>query len=210
MIIILLGAPGAGKGTISKVLKDQYGFIHLSTGDIFRKTIAQDTPLAKELKQIMQSGNLIDDDMTNEVVRQELMRINDKNANIILDGYPRNTNQLDYLSGLTHIDYALDMVVPQDILIKRITGRRVCPVCKETYNIYFKKPKLENRCDKDGSLLEQRKDDAESAVAVRFKTYQELNAPLVSKCKDLKIYHAIDNQNLEEAIKQIKEICKFK
>ena len=110
---------------------------------------------------------------------------------------------------LLKIDYALDIQVDRDEIIKRITGRRVCPVCKEIYNIHYKKPKVENTCDKDGSLLVQRNDDQENVVVNRLKTYQELNAPLVAKCKDLKIYHSVDNQNLQDAIKQIKGICKI-
>jgi len=208
--MILLGAPGSGKGSISSVLKDKYNFIHISTGDLFRRTIASDTPLANELKQIMLSGGLVDDDMTNEVVRQEILKINKPNANIIFDGYPRNINQLDYLNNLVKIDFALDIHVDQDEIMKRITGRRTCPVCHEIYNIYYKKPKVENTCDKDGSLLVQRNDDQEEVVVKRLKQYNELNAQLVSKCKELGIYHQVDNIDFIEAINQIKKIIKIK
>lgn len=207
MIVILLGAPGSGKGSISNYLKEKYGFIHISTGDLFRKTVAQDTPLANKLKQIMLSGKLVDDDTTNEVVRQELLKINNPQAHIIFDGYPRNVNQLEYLNKLTKVDYAIDVQVDRDEIIKRITGRRVCPVCKEIYNIYYKKPKVENTCDKDGSLLTQRNDDQESVVVERYKTYMSLNEPLIKACQDLKILHAVKNDRLDNAIKQVKDIC---
>lgn len=210
MIMILLGAPGSGKGSISNILKDKYGFIHISTGDLFRKTIAQDTPIANQLKQVMLSGSLVDDELTNEVVRQEIMRINNKDANIIFDGYPRNVNQLEYLNSLVKIDYAIDVQVSEAEIMKRITGRRVCPVCKEIYNIYYKKPKVENICDNDGSLLMQRNDDQESVVVNRYKTYLSLNAPLVAKCKEMNIYHPIENLNLDDAVNKIKEICNLK
>ncbi len=210
MIMILLGAPGSGKGSISNILKDKYGFIHISTGDLFRKTIAQDTPIANQLKQVMLSGTLVDDELTNEVVRQEIMRINNKDANIIFDGYPRNVNQLEYLNSLVKIDYAIDVQVSEAEIMKRITGRRVCPVCKEIYNIYYKKPKVENICDNDGSLLMQRNDDQESVVVNRYKTYLSLNAPLVAKCKEMNIYHPIENLNLDDAVNKIKEICNLK
>lgn len=210
MIMILLGAPGSGKGSISNILREKYGFIHVSTGDLFRKTITQDTPLANQLKQVMLSGNLVDDDLTNEVVRQEIMRINNKDANIIFDGYPRNVVQLEYLNSLVKVDYAIDVIVDEQEIMKRITGRRVCPVCKEIYNIYYKKPKVENVCDKDGSLLVQRNDDQEAVVVQRYKNYLTLNAPLVAKCKEMNIYHAINNQKLDDAINQIKGICNLK
>lgn len=207
MIIILLGAPGSGKGSISNYLKEKHGFIHISTGDLFRKTVAQDTPLANQLKQIMLSGKLVDDDMTNEVVRQEILKINNPQANIIFDGYPRNVNQLEYLNKLLKVDYAIDVKVDKEEIVKRITGRRVCPVCKEIYNIYYKKPKVENTCDKDGSLLVQRNDDQESVVIERYKTYMSLNAPLIDACKKLNILHEIQNDKLDNAIKQLKDIC---
>lgn len=210
MIMILLGAPGSGKGSISSVFKDKYNFVHISTGDLFRRTIASDTPLAHELKAIMLSGRLVDDDMTNEVVRQELLKINKPNANIIFDGYPRNVNQLEYLNNLVKIDFALDIQVDQDEIMKRITGRRTCPVCKEIYNIYYKKPKVENTCDKDGSLLVQRNDDQADVVVNRLKQYNQLNAPLVAKCKELGIYHTIDNTKFDEAIAQIKKVVNLK
>jgi len=207
MIMILLGAPGSGKGSISNILKEKYGFKHISTGDLFRKTIASNTPLAQELKAIMLSGKLVDDSMTNEVVRQEVMKINNKDENIIFDGYPRNIGQLNYLVNLVKVDYAIDVQVPEEEIMKRITGRRICPTCKEIYNVYYKKPKLENVCDHDGTLLIQRNDDQESVVVNRLKAYHELNQPLVDRCKELGIYHAIDNQDLNVAVDKIKKIC---
>jgi len=207
MIMILLGAPGSGKGSISNILKEKYGFKHISTGDLFRKTIASDTPLARELKAIMLSGKLVDDNMTNEVVRQELMKINNKDENIIFDGYPRNLVQLNYLNNLVKVDFAIDVQVPEEEIMKRITGRRTCPVCKEIYNIYFKKPKVENICDHDGALLVQRNDDQESVVVNRLQAYHELNQPLVDRCKELGIYHAIDNQDLNVAVDKVRKIC---
>ncbi len=210
MIMILLGAPGSGKGSVSNYLKEHHGFIHISTGDLFRRTITQDTPIANKLKQIMLSGKLVEDEITNEVIRQEILKINNPYANIIFDGYPRNVNQLEYLNKLVKIDYAIDVQVDKDEIIKRITGRRVCPVCKEIYNIYYKRPKIENTCDHDGSLLVQRNDDQESVVIERYKTYMSLNAPLIDACKQMGILHNVKNDHLEDTIKQIKEICKIK
>ncbi len=210
MIMILLGAPGSGKGSVSHYLKDNYGFIHISTGDLFRKTIKEDTPLANELREIMLSGQLVNDNMTNEVVKKELEKIIDPNTNIVFDGYPRNVAQLEYLNKLVKVDYAIEIQVDKDVVFKRITGRRVCPVCKEIYNIYYKKPKVENRCDKDNSFLMQRNDDHESVVVERYKTYLALNEPLINACKNLNILHTIKNEKFEDVINQIKEICKLK
>lgn len=210
MIIILLGAPGSGKGSVSAELKQKYGFNHISTGDLFRKVMSKpDHPLGAQLKQIMLSGKLVDDSMTNEVVRQEILKINNPKANIIFDGYPRNTNQLEYLAKLVKIDYAIDVQVDKDEIVKRITGRRVCPVCKEIYNIYYKKPKVENTCDKDGSLLIQRNDDQESVVVERYKTYMAANQSLIDACKAMNIYHTVKNDNFENCMKQVKEVCKL-
>lgn len=210
MIVILLGAPGSGKGSISSYLKEKNGFIHISTGNLFRKTIQEDTPLAHKLKDIMMSGKLVEDNITNEVIKQEILKINNPQANIIFDGYPRNVAQLEYLNKLVKIDYAIDVQVDKDEIIKRISGRRECPVCKEIYNIYYKKPKVENKCDKDGAKLIHRSDDQESVVEKRFQTYMELNQPLINACKELNILHTVKNDQLENAIKQVKDICNLR
>lgn len=206
MIILLLGAPGAGKGSISNILKDKYHFVHISTGEIFRKAINANTDFAKKLKNIMLSGALIDDDTTNEVVKNELMSLADKNLNIILDGYPRNINQAHFLSKIVKIDYVFDILVDEQEIMKRITGRRTCPVCKSIYNIYYHKPQKEGICDFDGSLLVQRNDDKEDVVVERFKNYLVLNAPLVEHYKKQKIYYPIVNENLDKAISEIKKV----
>lgn len=206
MVILLLGAPGAGKGSISNILKDKYNFIHISTGEIFRKAINANTDFARKLKSIMLSGGLIDDDTTNEVVKNELMELSNKNLNIVLDGYPRNIHQANFLSKIVKVDYVFDILVDEQEIMKRITGRRTCPVCKSIYNIYYHKPLKEGVCDFDGSLLVQRNDDKEDVVIERFKTYLALNAPLVEYYKQQKIYYPIVNEDLNKAISEIKKI----
>lgn len=206
MIILLLGAPGAGKGSISNILKEKYHFFHISTGEIFRKVINASTDVAKKLKSIMLSGGLIDDDTTNEIVKNELMELSNKNLNIVLDGYPRNINQANFLSKIVKVDYVFDILVDEQEIMKRITGRRTCPVCKSIYNIYYHKPQKEGVCDYDGSLLVQRNDDKEDVVVERFKTYLALNTPLVEYYKQQKIYYPIVNENLDKAIGEIKKI----
>ena len=210
MIMFLLGAPGSGKGTVSSVLKDQYGFCHISTGDLFRGMMSKNTPLATEVQRIVQSGNLINDELTNKVLRDELSKHDLSKENIVLDGYPRNTNQLAYLNSIAKVDYVIDLVVDQDIILKRLTGRRSCPNCKAIYNIYYKQPKSNGICDRCSTPLMQRSDDNEASVKVRLETYAKLNAPLVEESKKMGIYHLVDNTNLDEAIKTIVNICNIK
>ncbi|MCQ2748064.1 MAG: nucleoside monophosphate kinase [Mycoplasmoidaceae bacterium] len=210
MIIILLGAPGSGKGSISNYLKEQYNFIHISTGDLFRKTLASGTEFGNKVKAIVQSGKLVDDSITNEIVSQELAKLDLSKLNIILDGYPRNIVQLNHLKSIAKIDYAIDVQVDKDEMIKRITGRRTCPMCKQIYNIYYKKPKVEGVCDNDGANLTQRSDDQESVVIERYKTYMSLNAPLIAECKKMNILHEVRNDSFETAVKEVKQICNLK
>ena len=207
MIMFLLGAPGAGKGTLSAALKEKYHVVHISTGDCFRAIMKQDSPLANKVKDLVSKGILIPDEITNQVLKTELDKHDIKKDIIVLDGYPRNVFQLEYLNSIAHADYAIDVDVPKDILIKRLTGRRSCPVCKTIYNIYFKKPKVEGKCDKDGADLIQRSDDNLEVVNTRFEQYEKLNAPLVKACKDQNIYHKIDNTDLNKALDQLKNIC---
>lgn len=207
MIIFLLGAPGAGKGTLAKALVQQKKIIHISTGDLFRNLRQSSTPFAKKVKKIMDAGILISDEITNKILAKELTRYNLAKVNILLDGYPRNINQLKFLNKIKKVNYAIDLFVPQNVLLKRLTGRRNCPNCQAIYNIYFKKPKMAGICDKCHTELIQRKDDNKQAVKVRFAQYKKLNAPLVKVCQKAKIYHKINNIDLSQSLSQIIRIC---
>lgn len=207
MIIFLLGAPGVGKGTLSNALIKQKKIVHISTGDIFRKLMQSSTLFAKKIKKIMASGNLISDDITNKVLAKELAKYNLNKVNILLDGYPRNVMQLNFLNKIKKVAYAIDLFVPKDILLKRLTGRRNCPKCQAIYNIYFKKPKVAGKCDNCHTKLIKRKDDNKQSVKIRFAQYRQLNAPLVKACKKLKIYYKINNTNLSQALSQIIKVC---
>lgn len=210
MIMFLLGAPGSGKGTVSSVLKNQYGFSHISTGDLFRGMMSKNTPLATEVQHILQSGKLVNDELTNKVLKDELSRHDLSKENIVLDGYPRNVNQLAYLKSIVNVDHVIDLHVDQDIIMKRLTGRRSCPNCKEIYNIYYKQPKSNGMCDRCNTPLMQRSDDNEQSVKVRLETYANLNAPLVEASKQMGIYHMVDNTDLDAAVKEIVKICNIK
>lgn len=182
-IIVLIGAPGAGKGTQARLLQERKGIPQISTGDLFREMKNSDTPLAKEVQEIMASGKLISDELTYEIVKDRTAR-EDCQGTYILDGYPRTAVQAEQLEELAKEQnkeiQAILVDIPLDDLEKRMTGRRSCPVCGEIYNIYFKPPKVEGFCDyHPEAALTHRADDTEEKVKVRLATYDELTKPLL-------------------------------
>lgn len=182
-IIVLIGAPGAGKGTQARLLDERRGIPQISTGDMFREMKTQDTPLAREVQEIMASGKLISDDITFRIVRERTSKP-DTAGTYVLDGYPRTAVQAEQLEELAKEQgkeiAAIEVDVPKDELMKRLTGRRTCPTCGEIYNIYSKPPKADGVCDEHPeSELAQRADDHEDKVRVRLETYEELTKPLL-------------------------------
>ncbi|MFA4828824.1 MAG: adenylate kinase [Thermodesulfovibrionales bacterium] len=182
MRLVLLGAPGAGKGTQAKKLIDKYGIPQISTGDILRKNVADGTPLGKEAKVIMDSGGLVSDKIVLGLIEDRLKQ-SDCKKGFILDGFPRNTAQAESLDGILKnlgmpIDSALSVDVPKDDLMKRLTGRRTCKGCQQMYNIYFSAPKKDGVCDKCGGALFQRDDDKEETIKKRLDVYDAQTAPL--------------------------------
>ncbi len=182
MRLVLLGAPGAGKGTQAKKLIDKYGIPQISTGDILRKNVADGTPLGKEAKVIMDSGGLVSDKIVLGLIEDRLKQ-SDCKKGFILDGFPRNTAQAESLDGILKnlgmpIDSALSVDVPKDDLMKRLTGRRTCKGCQQMYNVYFSAPKKDGVCDKCGGALFQRDDDKEATIKKRLDVYDAQTAPL--------------------------------
>lgn len=182
-IIVLIGAPGAGKGTQARLLQERRGIPQISTGDMFREMKTLDTPLAREVQEIMASGKLISDDVTYRIVRERTSKP-DTGGTYVLDGYPRTAVQAEQLEELAKEQakeiQAIEVDVPKDELMKRLTGRRTCPVCGEIYNIYSKPPKVEGVCDLHPEAeLAQRSDDNEEKVRVRLDTYEEQTKPLL-------------------------------
>jgi adenylate kinase len=182
-IIVLIGAPGAGKGTQARLLEERRGIPQISTGDIFREMKTLDTPLAREVQAIMASGKLISDDLTFQVVRERASKP-DMVGTYVLDGYPRTAVQAEQLEHLSKEQgkaiQAIEVDVPRDELSKRLTGRRSCPVCGEIYNIYSKPPEREGVCDDHPeTALVHRADDFEEKVSVRLATYDEQTKPLL-------------------------------
>jgi adenylate kinase len=182
-IIVFIGAPGAGKGTQARLLQERHGIPQISTGDMFREMKNSDTPLAKEVQEIMASGELISDEITYKIVKERTSR-EDCRGDYILDGYPRTAVQAEQLERLAQEQnktiQAIEIDVPREELMKRLTGRRSCPVCGEIYNIYSKPPKNENICDfHPEAQLIHRADDNEQSVATRLATFDELTRPLI-------------------------------
>ena len=182
-IIVLIGAPGAGKGTQARLLQERRSIPQISTGDMFREMKTLETPLAREVQAIMASGKLISDDLTYKIVRERTLKP-DTASTFVLDGYPRTAVQAEQLEELAREQgkeiQAVEVDVPRDELMKRLTGRRSCPVCGEIYNIYSKPPKNEGFCDDHPETkLDHRADDSEEKVMVRLETYDELTKPLL-------------------------------
>lgn len=176
MNIVLLGAPGAGKGTQASLIVEQYKIPHISTGDIFRKNIKEQTPIGVVAKSYIDKGNLVPDDVTIEIVRNRIEEDDCKNG-FILDGFPRNVYQAEALSNIAAIDVVLDVDVPLNYLMDRLTGRRVCSGCGESYHVSALEGR--NTCAKCGENLYQRADDNEETVAGRLSVYRDQTQPLI-------------------------------
>ena len=183
MKIIMLGAPGAGKGTQAKMIADKYGVPHISTGDIFRANIKNGTELGMEAKKYMDQGLLVPDELTVRILLDRVAQDDCKNG-YVLDGFPRTIPQAEVLdSELTklgdHIDYAINVDVPDENIVKRMSGRRACLTCGATYHIEHVPPKKEGICDVCGSELVLRDDDKPETVKNRLNVYHEQTQPLI-------------------------------
>jgi adenylate kinase len=195
--IILLGMPGAGKGTQAERMTAEYGIPHISTGDMFRAAIAGETALGREVKEYLDSGRLVPDELTIRVVRERL-RQPDAARGFLLDGFPRTLQQakaLDEMLSDIHldIDVALYIHVPDSVLLARLTGRRICKACGSTYHVLFQPPVVEGVCDKCQGELYQRSDDTEEAVKTRLEQYAH-TAPLVDFYKERGVLRSVDGQ----------------
>ncbi|MFA9424300.1 MAG: adenylate kinase [Sedimentibacter sp.] len=183
MRTILLGPPGAGKGTQADTIVKEFSIPHISTGDIFRKNIKENTILGKKAKEYMDKGLLVPDELTVELVKDRLLNDDCKNG-FLLDGFPRTIFQADALEEALKsmdqkLDYVVNIQVRKELLIERAVGRRVCKDCGQTYHMTFNKPKKEGICDNCGGELLQRKDDTEETVSKRINVYQEQTEPLI-------------------------------
>lgn len=183
MRIVLIGAPGGGKGTQAKLLVEKYNIPQLSTGDLLREAVAEGTALGIEAKSAMDAGQLVSDTIVLGMI-QERLRSPDAQNGFILDGFPRNIAQAEALDMMLHemgkpLQTGLLIDVEFDILMKRLTGRRTCGACGQMYNIYTSPPRIEGQCDKCGGGLLHRSDDNEDTISSRLKVYDAQTAPLV-------------------------------
>ena len=204
MVIIMLGAPGTGKGTVSGMLSEELNIPQVSTGDIFRKHIKEKTELGKLAESYISQGKLVPDDVTINLVKDRLKEDDVKNG-IILDGFPRTVNQAEALDKiLKEENRKVSMTTPEEELIERVVNRRVCPKCKEVYNIILNPPKKENICNKCGHELVIRKDDNEETFKGRLNTYIEETSPLVNYYeKQDKLYSAVVSKKINKMGKDV-------
>ncbi|MBI5026984.1 MAG: adenylate kinase [Nitrospirae bacterium] len=208
MRLVLLGAPGAGKGTQAKKLIEKYGIPQISTGDILRKAVADGTPLGKEAKSYMDKGELVPDKVVIGLIEERLKQ-GDTKKGYILDGFPRNTAQAETLDRMLNdmgmpLDFALSVDVPKNDLLKRLTGRRTCKNCQQMYNIYFSPSKKENVCDKCGGELYQRDDDKEETIKKRLDVYESQTAPLINYyAKKGKLKSVMGVGSIEEIFRKV-------
>lgn len=193
MIVILLGAPGSGKGTQSKRMAEKYGFRHLATGDIFRAEIAQKTPIGEKAQDYLKAGKLVPDEIVIEMVAGRVERGGD----YLLDGFPRTVEQARGLSEIlkgagASVDLVVYMTLPKAEAVKRMTSRRICADCGEVYNAVSRPPRVEGVCDKCSGKVVQREDDSEATAAKRLMVFEDLTQPLVAYYRSEASFHEID------------------
>lgn len=209
--IILMGPPGAGKGTNAKRIASHYGIPHISTGDMFREAIKNKTPLGELANKYISQGLLVPDDVTIGLVKERISLDACKNG-FLLDGFPRSLPQAEALTSIGEeisrpIKYVINIVVPESILVDRISGRRVCKTCGAPYHIRNMKPKVEGICDLCGGELVQRKDDNEETLKARLHEYHKMTEPLISYYKNLGVVYDVDGtKDLDELSKDIAKI----
>lgn len=196
MLVILMGPPGAGKGTQAERVAKEFGLLHISTGDILRGAVKEETPLGKEAKEYMERGALVPDEVIINIMKEKLEKP-DCAGGVLLDGFPRTVEQaeaLDHvLNGLRiNIDAVINVDVSPDKLLERLTGRRVCRGCGSTYHMKFNPPRVRNICDHCSGELYQRSDDTVDTVKERLEVYSKQTLPLIQYYQRKNLYHAVD------------------
>lgn len=215
MNLLLIGAPGVGKGTISNYLIDNHGFKHISTGDILREAVANKTKLGLQVKEYMEQGILVPDQTIIDLIKETLKSV-DASKGLIFDGFPRTVKQAEEFEKILkelniQIDKVLVLEVEKDVIVKRITGRRVCSKCKSLYNIYYKTPQTEGKCDICGGDLYTRSDDNLESLEKRLSEYHINAEPLISFYEKQGIVKHFDtSKSCDEENSMYEEILKGK
>lgn len=215
MNLILLGPPGAGKGTQAKLISSNFKVPHISTGDIFRANISQNTELGIRAKQYMDKGLLVPDEVTIDIVKDRLTK-DDCKSGFLLDGFPRTVKQAEALDEFlsknsSKIDASILIDVPKESIFERMTGRRVCSKCGASYHIKFNPTKVEGKCDLCGSEVVQRKDDSEETVKERLDVYDKQTQPLVEYYKSQKVLNPVDGaQDINKVFEDISNALREK
>lgn len=199
MKLVLLGAPGAGKGTQASNLAELLGIPHISTGDIFRANMREKTPLGMKAKSYMDQGLLVPDELTVDLVMDRLAA-DDCRDGYILDGFPRTIVQADALNARAALDAAVNIHVPDEAIVDRMGGRRVCPVCGESFHVKYNPPKQDGACDKCGAELIVRQDDQPETVQKRLSVYHEQTAPLIDYYEKQGILVTVDGTVSPDAV----------
>lgn len=213
MIIVMLGAPGAGKGTQADLICEELGLAHISTGDIFRANIKNGTPLGMEAKKYMDEGKLVPDELTVRILLDRVSKDDCKDG-YVLDGFPRTIPQADVLKEALNksdekVDFAIDVEVPDEDIVNRMSGRRSCPKCGASYHIQYLPPKTEGICDHCGNELIHREDDKPETVLNRLNVYHAQTQPLIDYYRGEGVLHSIDGTKpRDEVFKAILGILK--
>lgn len=210
MILVFLGPPGAGKGTQAKLLSQRMGFLHLSTGDLLREAVKNQTPLGKKAKEYMDRGELVPDELIVQLIEETMP----KDGSVILDGFPRTVNQAlaleEMLKGKGEkISKVLFFDVLDEVIIDRLSGRRVCSKCGAVYHVKYNPPKVEGVCDLCGGSLVQRDDDREEVVKKRLEVYRKQTQPLIEFYQDRGIIYRLDaEKGVEELFEEVKGLVR--
>ncbi|MFO7730176.1 MAG: adenylate kinase [Spirochaetia bacterium] len=205
MNLIFLGPPGAGKGTIAVQVKENYHIPHISTGDLFRAHIHNKTDIGTQVQAILDSGELVPDELTIEIVRQRLQE-DDCRSGFILDGFPRTIPQAEALESFAQIDGVLNFELSKESIVKRLSGRRIAKQSGKVYHIHYNPPKVEGKCDVSGETLIQRPDDKPEAIENRLEVYQRQTAPLINYYANKNLLIAIDAEpSADKVFMQVKE-----
>lgn len=201
MRLVFLGPPGVGKGTIAGKTETFFHIPHISTGDLFRENITNETPLGKEVKKILAEGSLVPDSITIQMVKQRLQKSDTENG-YILDGFPRTIAQAEALEGIDSIDHVINFFAPREEIVKRLSGRRIAKQSGKVYHVIYDPPKEPGICDITGEPLIQRPDDTEEAIEKRLDVYREQTEPLIGFYRERELLIDIDASGTPDEIFQ--------